>query len=111
MNNNRPSFVWRLWLLIAQVIAVTAGLLIAWKAFGPEPVAPARTDVVALREAPQAEASASAPNGKAVATRLEAGFRAAAAKASASVVNIYTRKAPPRQLPGWLRPYGGSDEE
>ena len=111
MNNNRPSFVWRLWLLIAQVIAVTAGLLIAWKAFGPESVAPARTDVVAVREAPHADAAASAPNGKSVATRLEVGFRAAAAKASASVVNIYTRKAPPRQLPGWLRPYGGSDEE
>ena len=111
MNNNRPSFVWRLWLLIAQVIAVSAGLLIAWKAFGPEPVAPARTDVVALREAPHADTSASTPNGKAVATRLEAGFRAAAAKSSASVVNIYSRKAPPRQLPGWLRPYGGSDEE
>lgn len=111
MNNNRPSLVWRLWLLIAQVIAVSAGLLIAWKAFGPEPVAPARTDVVALREAPHVDTSASAPAGKAVMTRLEGGFRAAAAKASASVVNIYTRKAPPRQLPGWLRPYGGSDEE
>lgn len=111
MNNNRPSLAWRLWLLIAQVIAVSAGLLIAWRAFGPEPVAPARTDVVALREAPHADTSASAPNGKAVMTRLEGGFRAAAAKASASVVNIYTRKAPPRQLPGWLRPYGGSDEE
>ena len=111
MNNNRPSLAWRLWLLIAQVIAVSAGLLIAWRAFGPEPVAPARTDVVALREAPHADMSASAPNGKAVMTRLEGGFRAAAAKASASVVNIYTRKAPPRQLPGWLRPYGGSDEE
>ena len=111
MNNNRPSLAWRLWLLIAQVIAVSAGLLIAWKAFGPEPVAPARTDVVALREAPHADTSASAPAGKAVMTRLEGGFRAAAAKASASVVNIYTRKAPPRQLPGWLRPYGGSDEE
>jgi S1-C subfamily serine protease len=111
VNNNRPSLVWRLWLLIAQVIAVSAGLLIAWKAFGPEPVAPARTDVVALREAPHADTSASAPAGKAVMTRLEGGFRAAAAKASASVVNIYTRKAPPRQLPGWLRPYGGPDEE
>jgi S1-C subfamily serine protease len=111
VNNNRPSLAWRLWLLIAQVIAVSAGLLIAWRAFGPEPVAPARTDVVALREAPHADTSASAPNGKAVMTRLEGGFRAAAAKASASVVNIYTRKAPPRQLPGWLRPYGGSDEE
>lgn len=94
------------------MIALSAGLLIAWKAFGPDPVAPARTDVVALREAPHADASASASNGNAVATvRLEAGFRAAAAKASASVVNVYTRKAPPRQLPGWLQPYGGSDEE
>ncbi|MCW5663801.1 MAG: trypsin-like peptidase domain-containing protein [Piscinibacter sp.] len=111
MNNNQPTLVRRLWLLVAQVIAVSAGLLIAWKAFGPEPVAPARTDVVALREAPHADASASAPAGKAVSTRLEAGFRAASAKASASVVNIYTRKTPPRQLPGWLRPYGGSDEE
>ncbi len=111
MNNHRPSVVWRLWLLIAQVIAVSAGLLIAWRAFGPEPAAPVRTDVVALREAPHADAYASAPAGKAVATRLEAGFRAAAAKASPSVVNIYTRTAPPRQLPGWMRPYGGSDEE
>jgi serine protease DegQ len=111
VNNNQPSLVRRLWLLIAQVIAVSAGLLIAWKAFGPEPVVPARTDVIALREAPLADTSASAPAGKAVMARLEGGFRAAAAKASASVVNIYTRKTPPRQLPGWLRPYGGSDEE
>lgn len=111
MNNSRPSVVWRLWLLLAQVIAVSAGVLIAWKAFGPEPSAPVRPDVVTLREAPHADASASAPAGKTVATRLEAGFRAAATKASASVVNIYTRKAPPRQLPGWLRPYGGQDEE
>ncbi len=111
MNDTRPSLVWRLWLLIAQVIAVSAGLLIAWRAFGPEPAAPARPDVVALREAPHADPAASAPGAKAVVARLEGGFRAAAAKASASVVNIYTRKAPPRQLPGWLRPYGGSEEE
>jgi serine protease DegQ len=111
VNNDRPSLAWRLWLLIAQVIAVSAGLLIAWKAFRPEPVAPAQTDVVALREAPHADTSASTPNGRAVMTRLEGGFRAAATKASASVVNVYTRTAPPRQLPGWLRPYGGSDEE
>ena len=111
MNSDRPSLLWRLWLLIAQVIAVSAGLLIAWKAFGPEPAAPARAEVVALREAPHADPTASAPNGKAAVARLEGGFRAAAAKASASVVNVYTRKAPPRQLPGRLRPYGGSDEE
>jgi len=111
VNSDRPSLLWRLWLLIAQVIAVSAGLLIAWKAFGPEPAAPARAEVVALREAPHADPTASAPNGKAAVARLEGGFRAAAAKASASVVNVYTRKAPPRQLPGRLRPYGGSDEE
>ncbi|MCR5882223.1 trypsin-like peptidase domain-containing protein [Rhizobacter sp. J219] len=111
MNNSRPSLAWRLWLLIAQVIAVSAGLLIAWKAFGPEPMTPTRTDVVALREAPHADTSASGPNGKTVMTRLEGGFRAAAAKASASVVNIYTRKAPPRQPPEWLRPYGGGTDE
>jgi serine protease DegQ len=111
VNNSRPSLAWRLWLLIAQVIAVSAGLLIAWKAFGPEPMTPTRTDVVALREAPHADTSASGPNGKTVMTRLEGGFRAAAAKASASVVNIYTRKAPPRQPPEWLRPYGGGTDE
>lgn len=111
MSNGRPSVLWRLWLLTAQAIAVSAGLLIAWKAFGPDPVAPVHNDVVTLREAPLADGSASAPGAKAVATRLEAGFRAAASKASVSVVNIYTRKVPPRRLPGWQRPYGGSDEE
>ena len=84
MTNNRPSLVWRLWLLIAQVVAVSAGLLIGWKAFGPEPAAPVRTDVVALREAPHADTSPSTPADKAVMTRLEGGFRAAAAKASAT---------------------------
>lgn len=111
MNNNRPSVVWRLWLLIAQVIAISAGVLIAWRAFGPEPVAPARIDILAPHAGRNADTSASAAAGQVITTRLEAGFRTAAAKASASVVNIYTRKAPPRQLPGWLRPYGGSDEE
>jgi len=73
----------------------------------------ARPDVVTLVEAPRAAPSAPGINtqGNATATRLEAGFRAAAAKASASVVNIYTRKAPPRPLPGWLRPYRSPDDE
>ncbi|AEB85712.1 MULTISPECIES: S1C family serine protease [Comamonadaceae] len=110
MNSDRPSALRRLWLLVAQVIAIAAGLLIAWRAFGPAPAAPTRNDVVALREAPAVEAPASAPSSKAVASRLEAGFRAAAAKASASVVNIYTHKAPPRQLPSWLRPPSDQDE-
>ncbi|MCW5660008.1 MAG: trypsin-like peptidase domain-containing protein [Burkholderiaceae bacterium] len=111
MTRDQPSVLWRLWLLTAQVIAVTAALLIAWQAFGPAPAAPVQTDVVAVREAPHADASASAPAGKAVASSLEAGFRAAAAKASASVVNIYTRKVPRRPLPAWLQPYGGPDED
>jgi S1-C subfamily serine protease len=102
--------LWRLWLLVAQVIAIAAGLLIAWRAFGPAPAAPPHNDVVALREAPAVEAPASAPSSKAVTTRLDVGFRAAASKVSASVVNIYSRKAPPRQLPNWLRPPGDQDE-
>ena len=110
MTQDRPSVLWRLWLLIAQVIAVSAGLRIAWHAFGPAPTAPARADGVAVQEAPHAEAPAST-NGTKAPARFEAGFRAAARQASASVVNIYSRKAPPRQLPGWLRPYGGSDDE
>ena len=111
MNHDRPSVLWRLWLLSAQVIAISAGLLIAWRAFGPTP-APVgvAADVVAVREAPHAESAASAAGSKATAARLEAGFRAAATKASASVVNVYSRKTPPRRLPGWLRPYGESDE-
>lgn len=110
MNSDRPSALRRLWLLVAQVIAIAAGLLIAWRAFGPAPAALTRNDVVALREAPAVDAPASAPSSKAMASRLEAGFRAAAAKASASVVNIYTRKTPPRQLPSWLRPPGDQNE-
>ena len=110
MTHDRPSVLWRRWLLRAQVIAVSAGLLIACNAFGPAPTAPAHADVVAVQEAPHAEAPAST-NGTKAPARFEAGFRAAARQASASVVNIYSRKAPPRQLPGWLRPYGGSDDE
>jgi S1-C subfamily serine protease len=98
------SLARRLWLLAAQAIAVAAGLLIAWRAFGPAPAAPARTEVVALRDAPS---EASALRGSEA--RLEAGFRGAARKAAASVVNVYTRTAPPRRLPEWLRPYGEPD--
>ena len=58
MNSDRPSALRRLWLLVAQVIAIAAGLLIAWRASGPAPAAPTRNDVVALREAPAVEAPA-----------------------------------------------------
>jgi len=110
MTNARSSVVWRLWLLLAQAAAVASGLLIAWRAFGPVPATPAQTDVVAVLEAPHVEASAPA-TGTRLADRFETGYRAAAHQASASVVNIYSRKTPPRQLPGWLRPYGGADGE
>ncbi len=47
----------RIWLLIVQVIAISAGALIAWRAFGPVPTAapPASvaSSVVAVREAAQ----------------------------------------------------------
>ena len=33
MNDHRPSVVRRLWLLLAQVTTVAAGLLVAWQAF------------------------------------------------------------------------------
>ena len=90
----------RIWLLTAQVIAVAAGLLIAWRAFGPVPAAEPPASVVAVREAaPTASRSASG-----VAAGLEAGFRAASRKASASVVNVYTRKTPPQRPEGRWRP-------
>ena len=38
-------------------------------------------------------------------------FRAAARKASASVVNVYTRKAVARRYPDWRSPYGDSKRE
>ena len=104
MVRDGTSLARRLWLLAAQAIAVAAGLLIAWRAFGPAPAAPARTEVVALRDAPS---EASALRGSEA--RLEAGFRGAARKAAASVVNVYTRTAPPRRLREWLRPYGEPD--
>ena len=107
----RPSALRRLWLLLAQAIAIGAGVIIAWRAFGPAPV-PVTPDVVAVQEAPHAGATTgSAPaTPSAITARLEAGFRAAAAKASASVVNIYTRKTPPRRMQNWLRPDGGDED-
>ena len=32
---NNPSALRRIWLLTAQVIAISAAVLIAWRAFGP----------------------------------------------------------------------------
>ncbi|MCW5637099.1 MAG: trypsin-like peptidase domain-containing protein [Rubrivivax sp.] len=114
MNHDRTptrASAWRrLWLVFAQAIAISTGVILAWRAFGPAPAGPALApDVVAVQEAPHAAAAASSPDRLAMA-RLEGGFRAAAAKASASVVNIYTRKTPPRRLPNWLRPDDGEDE-
>ncbi len=112
MTQERPSALRRLWLLTAQVIAISAGVIVAWRAFGPSgPEAPVAADVVAVQEAPHTPAgAASAASGKAVASRLEAGFRQAASKASASVVNIYTLKAVSRRVPGWQGPQGREEE-
>ena len=101
------SVLWRTWLLTAQVIAVAAGLLIAWRVFGPAPVISPHADVVAVREAAQTPILPASAAGM----RLEAGFRAAARKASASVVNVYSRKAAPKRPGGGWRPYGGAENE
>ena len=97
----------RIWLLTAQVIAVAAGVLIAWRAFGPMPAAAPPAGVVTVREAAQT----ANPSASAVAAGLEAGFRAAARKASASVVNVYTRKTPLQRPQGRWQPYGDSEQD
>ena len=96
------------WLLFAQVVTVSAGVLIAWRAFGPVPIEVPPASVVTVREAaPPATPSTSStrPAG------MDAGFRAAARMASASVVNVYTRKTPPQRPEGRWRPYGDSDQD
>ncbi len=105
------SAIRRIWLLTAQVIAISAGVLIAWRAFGPVPAAAPYAsevaNVVTVREAAQP----ANPSASSVAAGLEAGFRGAARKASASVVNVYTRKTPPQQPEGRWRPYGDSEQD
>ena len=59
MTQERPSALRRLWLLTAQVIAISAGVIVAWRAFGPSgPEAPVAADVVAVQEAPHTPAGA-----------------------------------------------------
>ena len=63
------------WMLIAQVVAVSAGVLIAWRAFGPVLIEVPPASVVTVREAaPPTTASTSStrPAG------MDAGIRAAA---------------------------------
>jgi S1-C subfamily serine protease len=97
----------RVWLLTTQVIAVSAGMLIAWRAFGPVPNEAPTASVVVVREV----ALSASPSASAVAGAADAGFRAAARTASASVVNVYTRKTPPQRAEGRWRPYGDSDQD
>jgi serine protease DegQ len=96
-----PSTLGRLWMLLAQVVTIGAGLLIAWRAFSPAPPPPTRNDVVAIRESASSSSLANAILGR----RTDAGFRTAARKASASVVNVYTRTAPRRHKRG-VFPFG-----
>ncbi len=104
---NNPSTLRRIWLLTAQVIAISTGVLVAWRAYGPVPVTAPAASVVSVREA----TPVAIPTGSGVAAGLEAGFRAAAKKASASVVNVYTRKTPPQRPEGRWRPYGYSEQD
>src|SRR5207245_4149378 len=77
----------------AQAVTVGAGLLIAWHAFGPAAASPpARNDVVTIHEAGGSSSLANTILG-----RRDTGYRLAARKASASVVNIYTRSASSRR--------------
>ena len=101
----------RIWLLTAQVIAISAGVLIAWRAFGPVPAAAPSASVVANVVAVREAAQPADPSASAMAAGLEAGFRGAAKKASASVVNVYTRKTPPQRPEGRWRPYGDSEQD
>ncbi len=84
----RTALAWRLWIVFAQAIAVTAGAIIAWRAFAPVDATVPGSAVVSIQETPVAS---SAPPGS-VPAKLAIGFRGAAKKAAASVVNIYTRK-------------------
>ena len=48
------------WLLIAQAIAISACVLIAWRAFGPVPIGVPPATIVTVREAvPSASSSTS----------------------------------------------------
>ena len=95
-----PSILRRLWMLLAQAVTVGAGLLIAWRAFGPVPARPTHNGTVAIRESAGSASLANAILGR----RTDAGFRSAARKASASVVNVYTRTAPRHRRRG-VRPF------
>ncbi|MBS0450371.1 MAG: trypsin-like peptidase domain-containing protein [Proteobacteria bacterium] len=93
------SIPWhRLWMLFAQAVAIGAGLLVAWRAFGPAtpptPTTPtaARREVVTVHETSGSSSLASTLLG-----RRDAGYRQAARKAAASVVNVYSRSAPKRR--------------
>jgi S1-C subfamily serine protease len=82
-------------MLLAQSVTIGAGLMIAWRAFGPvsvPPTDPVRHEVVAIRESTGTSSLAGAIIGR----RADAGFRIASQKASASVVNVYTRTVPKR---------------
>jgi hypothetical protein len=72
-NEGHPDLR-RLRTQLAQVVTVGAGLLIAWRAFGPAAPPPTRTDVVAIRES----ASSSSLAGAILGRCTDAGFRAAA---------------------------------
>lgn len=86
-----------LWLLLAQVVTIGVGLLLAYRAVSPAP-APMAGGAAIVRQAVMPDA------GSNTAPALGRGFRAVAKRASVSVVNIYTRKAPQRGSPSFDNP-------
>ena len=85
----------RFWLLLAQVVTIAVGVLLAWKAVTPELGSP-QARIVTVREE-GAPPPLSAPHTES--------FRAAVQKVLPSVVNIYTAKAVRRQVVDPRFPY------
>ncbi len=82
----------RLWLVFAQVVTLTLGVLFVLSLVKPDWLAP-RSSVVAIRESDPAAPVAASPAGR------PASYREAAIKAVPSVVNISATKEVKRRSP------------
>lgn len=119
MSADRPGGARRIWILFAQAVAIAAGANLGWRAFAPEPPLSPMIEVrptpqetpPPARVAPEPTATRSAAEASAgVVGHLESGFREAARRASASVVNVYTRTTRLRR-PDARGPLGPQDED
>ena len=86
----------RFWLLLAQVVTIAVGALLAWKAVTTEFGIP-QAQIVTVREEGKPPPPLTAPHSES--------FRAAVQKALPSVVNIYMAKAVRRQVVDPRFPY------